>query len=138
MTEKDRQLVETLLEKSIEQQSKLFTQEFKGMNQILNSMHELFSEKLYTIDRKVTITNGTVAAQAMQIEKLKEESLKHVSLCPNTAKIDRQIEKITTLEKMEVGRAAVSKFTWKQLTGIGIIAGVVFGVIKFIIDLIKI
>ena len=137
MTGKDREIVETLLEKSIGQQSKLFEQEFKGLSQMLTSMNELFTEKLNTIDKKVSITNGKVAEQEKKINEHEKELGKHYITCPNSTDISDLKKQIATLEKMEVGREAVSKFTWKQITGIGIITGIVFTVLKFALDLFK-
>ena len=134
MTEKDREIVETLLEKSIGQQSKLFEQEFKGLNQILNSMNELFTEKLNTIDKKVSITNGKVAEQEKKIAEHDKEMGTHYFSCPNSKDIEELNKKVATIEQMEVSRNAVSKFTWKQLTAIGIIVGVVFTVLNFIFN----
>lgn len=136
MTEKDMQSVEYKLERALAMQSKLFDEQFKSIRQILESNQQLNTEKLNTIDRKVTITNGTVAEQAKRIESLKEENSKHYSGCPNSADIKDLKGKVSNLQMMEVGRDAVSKFTWKQITGMGIIIGIVFTILNFVIKFI--
>ena len=87
MNQKDRELVENLLEKSISQQSKLFEEQFKGVNQLLHSMNELLTEKLNTIDSKVTITNGTVKKHTDQIQELQQSDTKHFINCPKKSEI---------------------------------------------------
>lgn len=136
MTDKDRVLVETLLEKSIGQQSKIFEEQFKGVTQMLHSMNELFSEKLTTIDRKVSITNGKVAEQEKKIFEYGKEVGSHYMACPNSTEIKDLKTKVSNLQMMEVGRDAVSKFTWKQITGMGIIIGIVFTILNFVIKFI--
>lgn len=136
MTEKDREIVESLLEKSIGNQSKIFEEQFKGVSQILHSMNELINEKLTSIDKKVSITNGKVAEQERKIFEYSKEVGSHYVACPNSVEIKDLKNKVTNLQMMEVGRDAVSKFTWKQITGMGIIIGVVFTILNFVIRLI--
>lgn len=132
MNQKDRELVENLLEKSISQQSKLFEEQFKGVNQLLHSMNELLTEKLNTIDSKVTITNGTVKKHTDQIQELQQSDTRHFINCPQKSEIQDINNKLINMEKIEVARKAVSKFTWQQLTVIGIISGIVFAILNFI------
>ena len=138
MTEKDRDLVEKLLEKSIGQQNKLFETQFDNVTQLLNSMYELFTEKLNTIDGKVSKTNGTVLKHEERILANEKELSSHVVTCTKGKDIDILKEKITNIEKMEVGRNAVSKFTLKQISLLGAIVGIVFTILNFIVKIINI
>jgi tetrahydromethanopterin S-methyltransferase subunit G len=111
-------------------------------NEILGRLNVL-CEKMVRIEanterteKHAEKTNGKVAEHEKEIYLLKESNATHMIKCPQTKEIHEINQKITTLEKMEVGREAVQKFTWKQLTGIGIVAGIVFGFLKFVIDFI--
>ena len=81
-------------------------------------------------------TNGRVTKLEDAVILLQKENIMHTINCPQKAAIDTMNNKLTTIEKIEVGRDAIQKFTWKQLTGIGIVAGIVFGVLKFVMDFI--
>ncbi len=126
MTEKDRELTEKMLDKAVAQQSELIKLQFANMWDKLDSIHN-----------EVKKTNGTVRDHTKAIQELKEAESKHVVNCPQKKDMDSLRDKLTNIEKMEVGREAVSKFSWKQLTGMGIVAGIVFGILKFVLDLIK-
>lgn len=126
MTEKDRELTEKMLDKAVAQQSELIKLQFANMWDKLDSIHN-----------EVKKTNGTVRDHTKAIQELKENETKHVVNCPQKKDMDSLRDKLTNIEKMEVGREAVSKFSWKQLTGMGIVAGIVFGILKFVLDLIK-
>ena len=118
-------VTEKMLDKAIEQQSQLIKLQFENMWDKLDSIHD-----------EVKKTNGTVREHSRMIQELKETETKHVLNCPQKKDIETINKKLTTIEMMEVGREAVQKFTSNQLTGIGIVAGIVFGFLKFLLDFI--
>lgn len=126
MEEKDRELTEKILDKAISQQSELIRLQFQNL-----------FDKLDTIDKKVTLTNGTVLEHSKLIQELKDADTKHVLNCPNSVDIEALRKQVATLEKIEIAKEAVNKFTWKQVTGIGIIAGTVLSIITLILNFLE-
>lgn len=86
----------------------------------------LLSQTIDTIHDNTTKTNGKVAEHEKTIGEIIRDELSHWSRCPNT-------EKIITLEKMEVGRKAVSVFSWKQVTLGGVVAGLILTLLQLIL-----
>jgi len=125
MQEKDRELTERMLDKAISQQSQLIELQFKNL-----------FDKLDSIYTEVKKTNGTVREHSRLIQELKDSDSKHTINCPNSLEIKELNNKVVTLEKMEVGREAVSKFTWKQVTWIGAVAGTILTLLTILINLI--
>jgi len=91
----------------------------------------LLTQTTDVINAKVTVTNGKVAEHEKVIGQMIKDEISHFNKCPNT-------DKIITLEKMEVGRKAVSNFTWKQVTWIGAVAGTILTLLTILINLIGI
>ena len=75
----------------------------------------LLSQTIDTIHDNTTKTNGKVAEHEKVIYELKEATATHTIHCPQKAEIHEINKKVTTLEKMEVGRKAVTTFTGKQV-----------------------
>jgi mannose/fructose/N-acetylgalactosamine-specific phosphotransferase system component IIB len=126
MTDKDREWTEKMLDKAVAQQSELIKLQFVN-----------FWDKLDAIHDEVKKTNGTVREHTKTIQELKEAETKHIINCPQKKDMDSLKEKLVNIEKIEVGREAVSKFSWKQVTGLGIVAGIVFGLFRILLDLLK-
>jgi hypothetical protein len=126
MTDKDREWTEKILDKAVAQQSELIKLQFVN-----------FWDKLDAIHDEVKKTNGTVREHTKTIQELKEAETKHIINCPQKKDMDSLKEKLVNIEKIEVGREAVSKFSWKQVTGLGIVAGIVFGLFRILLDLLK-
>jgi len=122
MIEKDRELTEKMLDKAINQQSAVIKLQFENLFQKLDSIYD-----------EVKKTNGTVREHSRLIQELKESEAAHILKCPQTREIHEINNKITTLEKMEVGRKAVSEFNWKQVTVSVAIAAVLVSIIQLII-----
>ena len=123
MIENDRKIVENLLDKALNQQSELFKLQFQNLFDKLDSIHS-----------EVKKTNGTVREHTSLIQQLKESEVKHAVNCPQKKEIGEIKTKVSNIEMIEVSRNAVSKFTWKQLTAIGIIVGIVFTILNFIFN----
>jgi tetrahydromethanopterin S-methyltransferase subunit G len=126
MTDKDREWTEKMLDKAVAQQSELIKLQFVN-----------FWDKLDAIHDEVKKTNGTVREHTKTIQELKEAETKHIVNCPQKKDMNDLRDKLTNIEKIEVGREAVSKFSWKQVTGLGIVAGIVFGLFRILLDLLK-
>ena len=125
MTEKDRELTEKMLDKAISQQSELIKLQFENVFNKLDSIHE-----------EVKKTNGTVRDHTKLIQELKESEIKHVVNCPQKKEIDEINKKVGNIEKIEVTRDAIKKFTWRQVTWIGAVAGIVLTVLTIISNLV--
>jgi tetrahydromethanopterin S-methyltransferase subunit G len=127
MTDKDREWTEKMLDKAVAQQSALIKLQFAN-----------FWDKLDAIHNEVKKTNGTVREHDKLIRELKEAEPMHVINCPQKKDMNELRDKLTNIEKIEVGREAVQKFTWKQVGWIGAIAGLVLTVLTIIINLMNI
>jgi hypothetical protein len=127
MTDKDREWTEKILDKAVAQQSELIKLQFVN-----------FWDKLDAIHDEVKKTNGTVREHTKTIQELKEAETKHIVNCPQKKDMNELRDKMVIIEKMEVGRQAVSKFTWKQVGWIGTIAGIVLTLLTIIINLMNI
>jgi len=86
----------------------------------------VLSETINNIDENTIKTNGKVAEHEKIIGQILRDELSHWNRCPNT-------DKIITLEKMEVGRKAVSNFSWKQVTFGAVLAGLIISIIQLLI-----
>jgi hypothetical protein len=96
----------------------------KPLAEIIGEL-KLQSQVIKTIDENTTKTNGKVAEHEKIIRNLLDLENGHFVKCPNT-------DKIITLEKMEVGRKAISSFTWKQVTLGGVIAGLIISLAQLL------
>jgi predicted nuclease with TOPRIM domain len=115
MTPTDRKELKEAIKEAIEQHS--------GN---VNSIFKIIDVKLDSIKSETSKTNGRVTQLEHEVSTLKNAELSHLVKCPNT-------EKIINLEKMEVGRKAVSSFTWKQVTLGGVIAGLILTLAQLLI-----
>jgi threonine aldolase len=130
MTEQDRKVFKEMLKDAIENHSENVAErlkgEFRAIEIKMDSNKAETNLKLDAIKAETSKTNGKVAEHEKLIRELLNSDSKHLAKCPNT-------EKIITLEKMEIGRKAISSFTWKQVTLGGIIAGLIISLLQILI-----
>lgn len=127
MTEKDREYTEKILDKAINQQSEVIKLQFQNVFDKLDSIHE-----------EVKKTNGTVREHTKLIQELKEAEITHTIKCPQKVQIEEIKKTVNNIQRIEVTRQAIKRFTWKQVTWIGAVAGVILTVLTIISNLVGI